>query len=242
MRSGRVSGSRWRGPRASGRGPRLARPAARRAARRRRPERLLSTLGSRGSHGPAGSVEAGGSCRAARGTRRARVAGNVDQATRRIHARRVQHPSPLPARPLIGRRPAPVTGGAAARPPGPGERENQQGHQSHREACHAQSHAQAGDMTTGVPGARVGAGRARHHQNPARHDHHGADHREGNDKPHPPGRGGIGAHRSTIASQYAPRKPYGQARPLRLAFRRSPQGIRAGRGRPLRYADDTLGP
>ena len=100
-----------------------------------------------------------------------------------------------------------VTGGAAARP-GPGERENQQGDQAHREARHAQSHAQTGDRTTGAPADQVGD-RARHHENPAGHDHHGADHREGNDKPHPPGRGGIGAHRSTIASRYAARKPLG---------------------------------
>ncbi len=53
---------------------------------------LAFPLGS----GPLGSVEAGGLCRAARGAWGARVAGNVDQTTPRIHVRRVQCPSPRP--------------------------------------------------------------------------------------------------------------------------------------------------
>ena len=134
-RSGLVSGPRWRGPRASRR-RRRGRRAARCGGRHGRPEPLPSTWGAQGPHGPLGSVEAGGSCRAGRGGWRARVAGNVDQATLRIHVRRVQCPSPRPARPLVRRPPVPVTGAAAARP-GPGERENQQGDQAHREARHA---------------------------------------------------------------------------------------------------------
>jgi len=214
VRCGLVSGPRWSGPRAG-------------------PEGLAGTAGRLGPHiplggsplggsplggSPLGGVEPGRSGRAC-GTRRARVARNVDQATRRIHARRFQHSAALLARPPGRRRPAPVPGGpTTARPSGPGERENQQGHQANREARHAHGHAQAGVMTTRGPADQV-ASRAPHHEKPARNDHHGAGHREGNDKPHPSGRGGIRAHRSTIASRYAPRKPYGQVRPSRLAFR-----------------------
>jgi hypothetical protein len=96
----------------------------------------------------------------------------------------------------------PVTGGPVPGRtpfhPGPGERENQQRNQANRETGSAERHAQLG--------------LASDHEDPAHHDHPGTDHRHGGDKPHPPGRGGIRAHRSTIASWFAPRKPYGQVR------------------------------
>jgi hypothetical protein len=234
-------------------GPRLSRAAARSArwcavrgawwcaARGRRAEGLANAPGRLVPRGPLRAVQPGGPGRV-RGARRAGVAGNVDQATWRIHARRLQYPSPVPTRPQGRRGPVPVTTGPpTTRPSGPGEHENQQGHQTDGEARHAHSHAQAAVMTTRVPAEQVG-GRARHHENAARYDHHGADHREGNDKPHPPGRGGIGAHRSTIASRYASRKPYGQVRPSRLVLRRSPGSLRAGRVRTPRRVGDTLGP
>jgi hypothetical protein len=152
-----------------------------------------------------------------RGAWRAPVAGHVDQAARRVHGRRVQHPVPLTARSRGRRRTVPVTSGPAARraPSGPGERENQQRHQPDDETRHAQSHAQAGEMTARAPIDQVG-GHARHDQDPARHDHHRADHRQGDDKPHPPGWDGVRAHRSTIASRFAPRKRSWQVRPSRL--------------------------
>jgi hypothetical protein len=238
MRSGLVSGPWRRRSHATRWWPGLASAAARSTACRRRPERLTGTLSPRGTlrprgphrpwtvRRPGGPGRSRGSC----GARRASVAGDVDQPARRIHGRRVQHPSPLTARPRRGRRAVPVTSGLMASrapgPPGPGERGNQQRNQADRETRHAQGHTQAGDMITRAPAEQVG-GRARHHENPARHDHDGADHRQGNDKPHPSGRGGIRAHRSTIASRFAPRKPYRQVHPLRLALgagRRRPSG------------------
>jgi hypothetical protein len=144
VRSGRISGPRWSGPHMVRREPRFARAAARSAARSawwcavrsawwcatrgRRAKGLASTPGRLGPHGPLRAVESGGPGRV-RGAWRARVAGNVDQATWRIHAGRLQYPSPLPARPRGRRRPVPVTSGPpATRPSGPGKRENQQGH------------------------------------------------------------------------------------------------------------------
>ena len=220
----------------------LVRPAARCAARHRRPERLASTLRPRGPRSPRTVGEPGGPGRSGC-ARRARVAGNIDQAARRIYGRRVQHPSPLTARPRGRRRTSPVTSGpAAARAPSaPGEREEHERDQANRETCHAQSHAQAGDMAAGAPADQVG-GCARHHENPARQDHYGADHRQGDDKPHPPGRGGIRAHRSTIASWFAPRKPYRQGPPITTCLQdRSPRSL-PGLWAPRRTAGDTLWP
>ena len=199
VRSGLISGPRWRRPHAARRRLGLARRAVRYAARHRRPERLASTLRPRGPRSPRGTLETGGP-RGSRGARRAHVAGHVDQAARRVHARRVQHASPLTTRPRGRRRTMPVTGGlAAARSPKPpkalappalGDRENQQRNQADHETRYTQSHAQAGHMEAGAAARQVGS-RARDRENPARQDHHGADHRQGNDKPHPPGRDGI---------------------------------------------------
>jgi hypothetical protein len=213
VRSCLVSGPWWRRSRAARGRPRLAGPAARYAARRRR---LASTLRPGGRCGPRPVREPGGPGRS-RGAWRAPVAGHVDQAAWRVHGRRVQDRVPLTARSRRRRRPVPVTSGPAARraSSGPAERENQQRSQPDDETRHAQSYAQAGEMTARVPADQVD-GPARHDQDPARHDHHRADHRQGNDKPHPPGWDGVRAHRSTIASRFAPRKPYWQVRPSRL--------------------------
>jgi hypothetical protein len=208
-----VSGPWWRRSRAARRRPGRARLAARCAARHRRPERLPSTRRPRRPCRPRPVGEPGGPGRS-RGARCSPVAGHVDQAARRVHGRRVQHPPPLTARPRRRRRAVPVTSGPVAGrapgPSGPGERENQQRNQADDETRHAQSHE--GDATARAPADQVG-GRARHDQDPARHNHHGADHRQRSDKPHPPGRGGIRAHRSTIASRFASRKPYRHVRP-----------------------------
>jgi hypothetical protein len=213
VRSCLVSGPWLRRSRTARGRPGLARPAARCAARRRR---LASTLRP---GGPCGSrpVREPGRLGRSRGARRAPVAGHVDQAARRVHGRRLQHPVPLTVRSRGRRRTVPVTSGPAPRwaPSGPAERENQQRNQPNDETRRAQSHAQAGEMTARTPTDRVSS-RARHDQDPARHDHHRADHRQGNDKPHPPGWDGVRAHRSTIASRFAPRKPYWQVRPSRL--------------------------
>jgi hypothetical protein len=207
--AGRVSGPR-RWPHAVCRRPGLARPAVRCATRRRRPERLASILRPGRPDVPRRVVEPGGPGRAC-GAGRARITRDIDQATRRIHGRRVQHPLALATRPRRRRRTAPVTGRpAAGRPAASSGPEKQQGNQANRETRYGQRRAQAGDMAAGTL--------SRDHEDPARHDHHGADHRQGGGKPHPPGTGGIRAHRSTIASWFAPRKPYGQVRPSRLAF------------------------
>jgi hypothetical protein len=213
VRSCLVSGPWWRRSRAACGRPGLARSAARGAGRRRR---LASTLRRGGPCGPRTVREAGGPGRS-RGARRTPVAGHVDQAARRVHGRRIQHLTPLTVRSRGRRRAVPVTSGPAARraPSDPGQRENQQRNQPDDQTRHAQSHAQAGEMTAGAPTDQMGD-RARHDQDPARHDHHRADHRQGNDKPHPPGWDGVRAHRSTIASRFAPRKQYRQVRLSRL--------------------------
>jgi hypothetical protein len=219
VRPCRVAGPWRRRSRAARRRPGRGRLAARRAARHRRPERLPGTRRPRSPCRPRPVGEPGGPGRS-RGARCAPVAGHVDQAARRVHGRRIQHSPPLTARPRRCRA-VPVTRGpVAGRAPGlsrPGERENQQRNQADDETRHAQSHAETGDATVRAPADQVG-GRARHDQDPARHDHHGADYRQRGDKPHPPGRGGIRAHRSTIASRFAPRKPYRQVRLSRLAL------------------------
>ena len=229
----RVSGPRRR-PHAANRRPGLARPAVRCATRRRRPERLASSLRPGRPDTPRRVVEPGGPGRSG-GAGRARIARNIDQAARRIHGRRVQHPLALATRPRRRRRTAPVTGRpAAGRPAASSGPEKQQGNQANRETRYGQRRAQAGDMAAGALSGD--------HEDPARHDHHGADHRQGGGKPHPPGTGGIRAHRSTIASWFAPRKPYGQVRPSRLAFSTigavsSPRAAAVPRVRPaIRYA------
>ena len=208
----------WCCSRVARRWPGRARLDASRAARHRRPERLRSTRRPRRPGRPRLVGEPGGPGRSG-GARCAPVAGRVDQTARRVHGRRVQRPPPATARPRGPRRAVPVTGrpvaGRTPGPPGPGERENQQRNHADDETRYAQSHE--GDATVRAPADQVG-GRARHDQDPSRHDHHGADHRQRGDKPHPPGRGGVRAHRSTIASRFAPRKPYRQVRPSRLVL------------------------
>jgi len=212
VRRCRVAGPRWHRPHPGRRRPGFVRPLARCAARHRRPERLAIAPGARGPGSPraVGRPWRPGRCR---GARCARVAGHVDQPARRIHGRRVQRPPPVTAGPGGSRHMAAVTSlPAVSRAPGPDdpdEREEHQRNQANREARCAQSQTQAGDMAARTRADQVG-GRACHHEKPARHDHHGADHRQGHDKPHPPGRDGISAHRSTIASRFAPRKPYRQ--------------------------------
>jgi hypothetical protein len=190
--SGLVAGLRWGRAHAARRRLGLTRRAAGWAARRGRPERLASALRSRRRpRGDVGSRRPGRS----RGTRRPRVARNIDQATGRVHGGRIQHPLPPPppftGRPGRPRGPVPVTSGPAASPsPAPGERENYPGDQANRETRHDQGHAQEGDMTARAPADQMG-GHARDDQDSARYDHQRADHPQGDDKPHPPGRGGI---------------------------------------------------
>jgi len=52
--------------------------------------------------------------------------------------------------------------------------------------------------------------RAQDDQGDAAQDHHGCHHGQDDGKPLPPGGSSMRAHRSTIASQLSPRKPYGQ--------------------------------
>ena len=108
-------------------------------------------------------------------------------------------------------RPGPP-GPAPARPPGPRERGYQQGRQADRDACRGQGQAEDGDMAGRTRADHVRR-RAHHDENQAQQDRSGAHDRQA-DEPRPPG-GGIRAHWSTIASPFAPRKPYRQARALR---------------------------
>ena len=228
VRSCLVSGLRRR-RRAGRRRPGLDRPGARCTTRIRLPECLASTLRSRRPHGARGGVGTEGPGRSRRAGR-ARIARNIDQAAGRIHRRRIQHPPPLTAWSRWRRRTVPVTGGPAAGRtsvhPGLGERENQQRNQADRETGHAESHAQVG--------------LARGHGDPAHHDHPGTEHRHGGDKPHPCVRGGIRAHRSTIASWFAPRKPYGQVRRIRVATEAVSAVPAAAAAVSRAGADDTL--
>jgi hypothetical protein len=99
------------------------------------------------------------------------------------------------------------------RPPSPREGDYQHGHQANSDACRAQGQAKDGDVTSRTSADHV-HGRAHDHENQAQQDRSSAHHRQADDEPHPPG-GGIRAHWSTIASRFAPRKLYRQARPLR---------------------------
>jgi hypothetical protein len=98
-------------------------------------------------------------------------------------------------------------------PPGPREGDHQQGRQANSDACRPQGQAEGSDMTGRIPADHV-RGRAHDHENQAQQDRSSAHDRQNDDEPHPPG-GGIRAHWSTIASWFAPRKLYRQARALR---------------------------
>ena len=109
-------------------------------------------------------------------------------------------------------------------PLGPREGEYQQGRQANDDARRAEGQAEGSDMIGGTTADHV-RGRAHDDESQAQRDRYRAADRQGEDERHPPG-GGIRAHWSTIASWFARRKPYRQARALRLVV--------GGGGRPRR--------
>jgi len=164
---------------------------------------------------------------------RATVPGHVDQAAGRVHVRRIQYgrpagprsavtasrvrragPEPLLAAPrgrrLRARAPLPVVRHVPGTPggPDPGEGEHHQDHQPERDARRDHVQPDPGHVRRRAP-AQKPHDRVREHQDDTRHDRHGGRHRQQDDQSHPPGRGGIRAHCSTIASRLPPRKPYG---------------------------------
>jgi len=99
-------------------------------------------------------------------------------------------------------------------PPAPREGEYQQGRQANDDARRAEGQAEGGDMIGGTTADHV-RGRAHDDESQAERDRYRAHDRQGDDERHPSG-GGIRAHWSTIASRFARRKPYRQARALRI--------------------------
>jgi hypothetical protein len=90
------------------------------------------------------------------------------------------------------------SGGRPGRP-GPPDCEKHQDHQAERNARDRHAQACADEMA----GRVLGGGshdNADDHENGAEHGRHSSRDREGDDQPHPPDGGGIGAHCSTIAS------------------------------------------
>jgi hypothetical protein len=132
----------------------------------------------------------------------AHVARDVQQAARRVYGRRVDHLLPAPTSADRGRS-------------GPHERENHQDHQAKRDTGDRYINAKADDAAIRMPGKEPHA-RAHDHQDHAEQHGHGARYRQDDDYPYPPDGDGIGAHCSTIAPWLTARKPYEQARLLRL--------------------------
>jgi hypothetical protein len=104
-----------------------------------------------------------------------------------------------PARP----RPGP------ARSPDPPDDEHHQDHQPERDARRHDIQSEPGHMRGLVLGYHA-HDHAGGYQDDADHDRYGGRHRQGDDEPHPLGRGGSRAHCSTIASRLPARKPNGQ--------------------------------
>ena len=221
-RSGGVGGSGGVGRSGWVRGPRrVSRPG-----RRSRPS------GDRGPRAAGPGSRAAGRRPWAAGSRIGGVTWHVEQAARRVDGRGVQHllfakacggaaswltvAAPgtrlAPSVPVaVGRPGALLTGRVARRGPVPREQEDHQDDQAERHARRGHAHADSGDMADWVAGEQPYC-RAHDHEENAEHDRDGARDRQGNDKPYPPGGGGVRAHCSTIASRLLPRKPYGQVR------------------------------
>jgi hypothetical protein len=88
------------------------------------------------------------------------------------------------------------TGLLSTRPP---DGEHQQGHQAQRDTRRGDVKSQPGHVRGLVRGLQDGADQ----------DRYGGRHRQDDDEPYPPGRGGSRAHCSTIASPLTARKPNG---------------------------------
>ena len=107
--------------------------------------------------------------------RPADIPGHVEQAARRVHARRIQDVRPGRTSP----RPAPA-----------GERENHQHDQAERDTRRAHIQPQAGHTARRLP--RQGPhGQAQDHQDDAERDRRGARNRQDDDKSHPSAGSGI---------------------------------------------------
>ena len=149
---------------------------------------------------------------------RAALPGRVDEPAGCVHVRGVQQGRPpgtrcavapgVPGVSLGGRGglgavgSAPVIRPACPRPgsaPPPGG-EHHEDHQAERDARRDEVKSQPGLVRGLVHGHQDGADRHRY----------GGRHRQHDDEPYPPGRGGSRAHCSTIASRLAARKPNGQ--------------------------------
>jgi hypothetical protein len=96
-----------------------------------------------------------------------------------------------------------------ARAPDPPDGEHHQDHQPERDARRHDIQSDPGHMRGLVLGHHA-HDHAGGYQDGADHDRYGGRHRQGDDEPHPPGRGGSRAHCSTIASRLPARKPNGQ--------------------------------
>jgi hypothetical protein len=117
------------------------------------------------------------------------------------------------SRPVVLVRRRGLRSGALPRPGGePPDGEQHQDHQAEGDSGHDHVKPypdQAIRRDRRVPGD-VPHDHARGHQEGTDHDRRGSRDRQDDDEPHPPGRGGVGAHWSTIASRLPARKPYGQ--------------------------------
>ncbi len=151
---------------------------------------------------------------------RAALPGRVDEPAGCVHVRGVQQGRPpgtrcavapgVPTAPAGGRHGLGAGGSApvirparprpgSARPPDPPDGEHHQDH-AERDARRGDVKSQPGHVRGLVHG----------HQDGADHDRYDGRHRQDDDDPYPPGRGGSRAHCSTIASRLAARKPNGQ--------------------------------
>jgi hypothetical protein len=115
---------------------------------------------------------------------------------------------------VLADRSAPVTRPAFPRPAfsgsrDPRDREHHQNHQAEGNARRDDVQSQPGQMSRLALGYHP-HDRSSGDQDGADHDRHGGRHRQDDDEPHPPGRGGFRAHGSTIASRLPARKPNGR--------------------------------
>jgi hypothetical protein len=93
--------------------------------------------------------------------------------------------------------------------PDPRDGEHHEDHQAESDARRDDVQPQPGQMS-GLALGHHPHDRADGNQDGAGHDRHGGRHRQDDDEPHPPGRGGSRAHCSTIASRLPARKPNGE--------------------------------